>query len=108
MKKALLPLAFLLALWFGVSAAGRHAHLLPGYGSALNRLFPPNDTWVPLASAQVQKGVRKYEFTVSHKYPGNHEVKVSIPRQKGLEPLPTELTVTLEIEQERSSRKERS
>ena len=54
---------------------------------------------MPLASAQVQKGVRKYEFTISHKYPGNHEVKVSIPRQKGLETLPPELIVTMEIEQ---------
>ncbi len=100
MKKALLLLAFLLTLWIGVSAAARHAYLLPGYGSALNLFFPPNDMWVPLASAQVEKGVRNYEFTVSHRYPGNHEVVVSIPRQKGLEPLPTELLVTLEIEQE--------
>jgi hypothetical protein len=66
----------------------------------LNLFCPPDDLWLPLASAQVQKGVRKYEFPAAHKYPGNHEVKISIPRQKGLEPLPTEFTVTLEIEQE--------
>jgi hypothetical protein len=99
MKKTLLVLAFLLALWVAVSAAARHAYFLPKYGSALNFISPPNDIWLPLASAQVHKGVRKYKFTFSHKYPGNHEVKVSIPRQRGLEPLPAELTVTLEIEE---------
>ena len=108
MKKILLLLACLLALWIGVSVAARHAYLLPDYGSVLNLFFPPDDVWAPLASAQVQKGVRKYEFTVSHKYPGNHEVKISIPRQKGLEPLPTELTVTLEIVQEGKIRMKRS
>jgi hypothetical protein len=35
-------------------------------------------------------------------------VKISIPRQKGLEPLPTELTVTLEIVQEGKIRMKRS
>ena len=97
MKKVLLLLSCLLALLVGVSVAARHAYLFPAYGSALNFLSPPRDLWIPLASEQVQKGVRKYEFIVSHKYPGNHEVQISIPRQKGLDPLPGDLRVTLEI-----------
>jgi hypothetical protein len=99
MKQILLLLACLIAFWIGISAAARHAYLLPGYGSVLNLFFPPDDVWAPLASTQVQKGVRNYSFTVSHKYPGNHHLKISIPRQKGLELLPVELSVTLEIEQ---------
>jgi|GEM_PF-2351987 len=99
MKKALFLFGFLLAMWVVVSFAARHAYFLPSYGSALNLFFPPNDIWVPLSTAQVQKGVRKYEFTISHKYPGNHEVTVSIPRQKELEPFPHELTVRMEIKQ---------
>jgi hypothetical protein len=108
MKRILLPSVCLLALWIGVSVVARHAYLLPGYGSVLNLFFPPDDVWGPLASSKVQKGVRKYEFTLSHKYPGNHEVEISIPRQNGLEPLPVELIVTLEIEQEGKIRLKRS
>jgi hypothetical protein len=33
MKKTLLVLAFLLALWVAVSAAARHAYFLPKYGN---------------------------------------------------------------------------
>lgn len=108
MKKILFLVACSSALWLGVSAAARHAYFLPGYGALLNLLFPPDDKWIPLASTKVQKGIRDYEFTVAHKYPGNHEVKISIPRQNGLEPLPTELTVALEIEHEGKLRIKRS
>lgn len=100
LKSILLLSSCLLAVWLGVSAAARHAYCLPRYGSVLNLLFPPDDLWTPLASTPVQKGVRDYEFTISRKYPGNHVVQISTPRQKGLEPISAELTVTLEIEQE--------
>jgi hypothetical protein len=99
MKRILLLLVCLIAFGIGISTAARHAYLLPGYGSVLNLLFPPDNIWTPLASAQVQKGVRNYSFTVTHKYPGNHNVVISIPRQKGLELLAVELSVRLEIEQ---------
>ena len=108
MKKALLLLSCLIAIATGMSVAARHAYLLPTYGSVLNLLRPPHDLWVPLASAPVQKGVRKYELAVRHKYPGNHEVRISIPRQPGMVPFPGDLRVTLEIQEEGGRRMKRS
>jgi hypothetical protein len=108
MKKILLLLSCLVAVGIGVSVAARHAYLLPTYGSVLNLLFPPHDLWVPLASAPVQKGVRRYGFTVRHKYPGKHEVTISIRRHPGMAHFPGDLRVTLEIQEGGGRRMKRS
>ncbi len=107
MKRNIILVPLFLAL-LALAGAAFVVFLFPAYGTISRLLFPPKDLYAPLASMPIKKEVRKYEFIVQHKYPGAHEVRISIPRQNGMESLLNDLTVTLDIEQEGKSLMKRS
>jgi hypothetical protein len=75
----------LLGLCVAVPAAARYGYILPNLGSLLNLFFPPDDLWSPLAEAIAKKDVQTYSLKASHRYPGEHTIEISIPRQTGME-----------------------
>ena len=57
----------------------RHGIILPEVGECINLIARPADFYRPVASGNVVRNERRYEFAAVHQYPGTYEVRLLIP-----------------------------
>ncbi len=78
-----IPLCFILFLAIFKTQVQR-GKILPSFGPLLSLVSPPEDLWVPIASTALELNKIEYNFNLSHKYVGNHDVGISVQKMQGI------------------------
>ncbi len=74
--------------------------ILPKIGPLLLLISEPKDLWKPLASNIISKDRQEYEFFITHKYVGNHDMVISFKRLEPMEIAEHNLKIRLTVEKD--------
>ena len=83
----------IIILFIGVLFASRHGYVFPVLGSLINLAIPPEELYEPIDESLLMSGEHRYNFLVSHKYPGNYLVYISVPKLEGITNLESDISV---------------
>ncbi|MHC4269752.1 MAG: hypothetical protein ACYSWS_11900 [Planctomycetota bacterium] len=68
-----LPIPLCLILLIKPSQQGK---IFPGWGKISLLFSEPDDLWIPLAKAPLNRNTHEYIFPISHKYVGHHNIDI--------------------------------